>query len=266
MAERIAVNQPRRRPFLTAYVVVWGLLAGLGFAYLAALTLRPELVAHLQARLPAAERETRAAEEALRLAAELRESIVQLEQETARLRAAIAVQDERTQGVAVRLATLEERSAATGLPVQSAVTPQPRGNMRSVELQAAGAPQTADGQIVQGQIEEGAAAAPVAPHPAPEAKQPIRFGMPQVKPASGPVAIQIASGASIEDLRLSWALLSERHKAILQNMAPQYTGYGQSYQLLAGPVANAQEAQKICAALKAKRVNCSVAPFAGDAL
>jgi SPOR domain len=267
MAERIAASEPPRRPFLTAYVIVWGLLASLAFAYLGALVLRPELVAQLHARLPAAEREAKAAEQALHLATEARERLGQLEQETGRLRAAIAVQDERTQAVVVRLAQVEERSSAAALAVHPATAPPPRVVSRSAPSPQPGAgPQDVDGQTVQGQVEDAPVAATAAPQRAPEVKQPIRFGMPQVRPASGPVAVQIASGASLDDLRLSWALLSERHKGVLKNVAPHYTGYGESYQLLAGPVANAQEAQRICAALHAKRVPCSVTPFAGEAL
>jgi hypothetical protein len=118
-------------------------------------------------------------------------------------------------------------------------------------------------------ITTGSLPAPPAP-PAPPA-QPIDFGPATVTPAPPPVALQLGSGASLDALQLNWSLLSEQHHSVLKDLEPRYqavsgAGDGVTYQLMAGPIATAAEAKRVCALLRAKKVACGVGPFGGEAL
>lgn len=121
--------------------------------------------------------------------------------------------------------------------------------------------------IATGSIVSPPAQGVPAPPPAATA---AAFGPGTVKataPAS-PVALELASGPSLDALRLNWSLLSEKHGASLKNLEARYTnaGEGQPYQLVAGPLATPEEASKVCAQLKAKKVACRVTGFGGNAL
>jgi hypothetical protein len=92
-----------------------------------------------------------------------------------------------------------------------------------------------------------------------------------VTPAAKPVGVQIASGASIDSLRLSWSLLSETHADKLKTLEPRYSlsvdNGAVIYNLMAGPVKSEAEAKKMCKALAAKAVPCKiVGEFGGAAL
>ena len=106
---------------------------------------------------------------------------------------------------------------------------------------------------------------PVAPGPG------VGFGTTVVKATPEPLGLLLATGPSVDALRLSWMLLNERHKATLKKLEPRAaTGpegsSGPSYQLIVGPVRNIDEANRLCAQLKARKVNCAPAQFAGEAL
>lgn len=99
----------------------------------------------------------------------------------------------------------------------------------------------------------------------------ITFGPPTVTPASEAFAIHLDAGPSLEALRLRWSLLAERHASALSELEPRYVVSGPptapSYQLIAGPIASAEEASRVCALLRARRVQCTVGgPFVGEAL
>ena len=118
---------------------------------------------------------------------------------------------------------------------------------------------------------DAAPAAPPAPATAKVAAAPISFGPAVVKPAPKPFAVQLASGASLDAIRLSWSLLSDKHGDALKNLRPQYTATetqdaGEVFDLIAGPVKSAVDARKICKTLAARGIDCKVSPFAGAAL
>jgi hypothetical protein len=98
----------------------------------------------------------------------------------------------------------------------------------------------------------------------------ISFGPAIVKPAPKVLGLRISSGASIDSLRLSWSLLSDRHADTLKTMQPRYTASGDAanpnYDLVAGPVKSKAEALKLCKALAAKNVPCKIGEFTGEAL
>jgi hypothetical protein len=92
--------------------------------------------------------------------------------------------------------------------------------------------------------------------------------------ASTAAAVQLGTGPSVDALRLNWSMLSQRHQAMLQKLQPRYTashdqapgGTGTAYDLIAGPLPNIAEAQKLCDALRAQYVSCRVGTFGGNAL
>ncbi len=99
----------------------------------------------------------------------------------------------------------------------------------------------------------------------------ITFGPPVVTPAGEAVGIHLDAGPSLDALRLRWSVLHDRHASALRDLQPRYlisgTAASPSYQLMAGPISSAEEASRICALLRAKRVACSVGgPFVGQAL
>lgn len=103
--------------------------------------------------------------------------------------------------------------------------------------------------------------------PAPE----ITFGPPIVTPAAEPVGIHLDAGPSIDALRLKWSMLHHRHSSVLGDLEPRFliagTAGSPSFQLMAGPISSAEEASRLCALLRAKRVACSVGgPFVGQSL
>lgn len=88
---------------------------------------------------------------------------------------------------------------------------------------------------------------------------------------AGPAGLMLESAPSLDALRLKWAFLNERHSNLIGELEARYQTStrpaGTSYRLVAGPVATAEEARRICAVLRAQKVTCSVASaFAGKSL
>ena len=129
-------------------------------------------------------------------------------------------------------------------------------------------PATAATPIVTGSVN------PPAPAPLPQtpAAAPIStFSTPKVVTApAGNASIEIASADSLDALREQWQALSNQNAAVLKRTAPRYkiaTGAGANpFTLLAGPYANAAEAARACAALRAKGVTCRVGDYVGNGL
>ncbi len=83
----------------------------------------------------------------------------------------------------------------------------------------------------------------------PQAGTAVAAAAPTAAPAQPKsVGIQIASGPSVQSLRLSWTLLSERHGGSLSRYQPRYTvgatEQGVTYDLVVGPFANATRRAK----------------------
>ncbi|HRY06265.1 MAG TPA: hypothetical protein P5114_04025 [Hyphomicrobiaceae bacterium] len=105
--------------------------------------------------------------------------------------------------------------------------------------------------------------------PANKTTQAVTFGAPVVTRSSNPVAIRLTAGPSIDALRLSWSLMSERYAYELNGLQPRYVAGNASaapYALIAGPIADEPEARRRCALLIARGIPCSIDSFAGNAL
>lgn len=98
----------------------------------------------------------------------------------------------------------------------------------------------------------------------------VTFGPGVVTSGPKPVGVVIATGQSLDSLRLSWSLLSDRHATALGAFQPRYTSgvdaNGLTYDLVAGPVKSSAEAKKLCKDLAAKAITCRVTDYAGEAL
>lgn len=83
-----------------------------------------------------------------------------------------------------------------------------------------------------------------------------------------PVGLLVASGPSLDSIKLSWTVLHQNHSAVLGALEPRIlpAGDGSAFQLVAGPFATDAEAQKACAALRARGVGCKPADFVGAPL
>lgn len=113
--------------------------------------------------------------------------------------------------------------------------------------------------------------APATPAAAAPQAAPIAFGPATIKPEPKPYAVQLASGPTLDSIRLSWSLLSDQHADTLRNLQPRFTATGteeagQTFDLVAGPIKTAADAKKLCKALAARGTDCKVSPFAGEGL
>ncbi len=113
---------------------------------------------------------------------------------------------------------------------------------------------------------------PPAPLASGGASTPIGFGSATVTPtttASAPAAaLSLSSATSVTALRASWLYLTTRHATPLTGLTPRYvrddaTG---TYQLLAGPITNRTQADRLCNDLIVEGAPCGVTAFSGTPL
>lgn len=277
----------RSRTF-TPYVLIWAALAVLSLIYLGLLATQPALVAGLLGGSRSAETDAKATEEALtKTAAEvrtLRDTIDLFRNELIEIRAQVSSQADAARDLTTRIAALEAEPAAAE---EVAKAPPGKDAKQAAKTAAKGkgpepAEQTAmaapaqkaadaarkDAKKAAKSLETGSVAQPGAGA--------ITFGAPTVTPAAVPppagklFGVQIATGPSVDSLRLSWTLLNERHGDSFRSLEPRYTtnasGPEQSYDLVVGPLANPDDARQLCQELALKATPCTVTRFTGDAL
>lgn len=291
----------RGRRTFTPYVTVWTMLAALSAMYLGLLAAQPAMVAGV---LGAADRTAHgdAGPETLaETAAEvrtLRDTIDLFRNELIEMRAQVSNQTDVTSELLSRVASLEAspegsarvaeangphgqhadrphgQEAASGQqpPTETAALPAP---IRKNAGETSKAAKQAEAKA-KSRVETGSVAAP-----ATGAGSEITFGAPVVKQAATPpsdpppgtrnmIGVQIATGPSVDSLRLSWTLLSERHADSFRALVPRYVASGsgpdQSYDLIVGPMPTVDEARRLCEDLALKATPCRVSQFTGDAL
>ncbi|NOT72303.1 MAG: SPOR domain-containing protein [Hyphomicrobium sp.] len=235
----------------------------------------------------------------------LKGSVAQIQLDLSKVKTDVAAQSEQQRTVSAQVAALQTRAGTdqavaktdaaqpiATAPVEQAAapaaTPAPEANAAidtsaiaktapAIQVSApaaspaapkAGAPartpKVINAEATALGLETGSVSAPAATADA------ISFGPAVVKPAPQPVGVKISSGASVDSLRLSWSLLAEQHGDALKSLEARYTAAGDaanpSYDLVAGPIKSKAQAAKVCKALTAKGVACTVGAFAGDAL
>lgn len=96
------------------------------------------------------------------------------------------------------------------------------------------------------------------------------FDEPVITRADSAFGVALASGPSLDAIRLSWSLLSDNHAATLQNLSPRYTtkqtSYGESFRLLAGPLNTTSAAEAVCQKLRDRNIPCYTTAYKGNAL
>lgn len=275
------------RKTFTPYVMTWCTLAALSLAYLGVLAAQPAMLAgHLDPGPNALE--TGSIDTAAEVRT-LRDTIDLFRNELIEIRAQVSNQTDVTSDLMSRISSVETPAAGSNQAVADNGAAEPAIiNGKDERRTAAVGPEAGQKQTAavpapvrkaanagRKNVETGSVTAP-----ATGANSDISFGPPVVKQAArdqGPppgtrnmIGAQIATGPSVDSLRLSWTLLSERHADSFRALEPRYatTGEGpnKSYSLIVGPMPTVDEARRLCEDLALKATPCRVSQFTGDAL
>lgn len=279
----------RRRAPGNFYLFAWTAMGAISLAYLTFAISVPDMVAEVlpvsgrtSAEMAQTERATQALAEEL---AGLRREMSGLQQNVDSFRTEAATRD--TQDLlAARIVSLEERlakvQAAGELAALRNAAPRPGDRAHAAAQGPApeqpvlrGAAAAADGpETPRSATQAAAAKAPKAVSiatgsvPAHQAAPP--FGPAKVTAVRGPVGLELTNADSIDALRQSWSTLAAQNAGMLGKLAPRYRLStdlnAQPFTLVAGPVANTADANRICAALRAKGVGCRIGSYSGEGL
>jgi hypothetical protein len=281
MAEHI--GQPTRsRRFVKLYLSTWALLASGALAYLAVLAFPPRAEAPVPPpRVSVAPpsdspsevkvRQVKTAE--MKAPAEAQGSISEIRKDVSQLQEAVGERVINEKVVQTRPTSQEDRvSTVDGQQEQPPATPATK--VPGITLLAPGEPRSVAEPPFKAS-DESSAAALVPPPAAPietgsiPPKAEIVFGEPTVTRA-GPseMAVQLAAGPSLQAVRQSWELLSERYGAlaVLQPRVVAPRGEGGAYRLLAGPLPTKADAERICSQLGIGSKACFATQYVGAPL
>lgn len=268
---------------LTKYSLIWGAASLISLLYLILLVAQPAFVADLLgsgSHSSELEATRKAVNESVAEVRSLRETIDVFRGELVEMRAQVSGQTDATRDLASRMATLEtdvaeqQKVAALDPQVVKAKEAAAKKAAKEVAAKEAATKKAAAQAEASKKAEAGLETGSVAQ---PATGGPITFGPPTVTtttmaPPSGGnlVGVQIATGPSVDSLRLSWTLLNERHGDSFRALEPRYTtdmsGAEQTYDLVVGPVASVDEAKRLCQELALKATPCIVSRFTGDSL
>jgi hypothetical protein len=245
---------PARRRTFTPYVLLYLLAASMAAAYLVFLGVRPDLVAMWRAKpneAQAALIETkRTVERALADIDPLKQGLGEMKMDVANVKAGMQEAVERDRILLEKVETLERVAAqanekVAAAPAQPAAKKQTVAKVPDVVTTAAAPPAK---PIETGSIEQKKAAAPA-------------------KPA--PVGVLLATGPSLDALRLSWTILNDRHAATVKSLQPRYVVSGKAdertYGLVAGPLETVADAKAVCKTMTDNGMPCEVSQFRGNA-
>ena len=251
---------PRRRTF-TPHVLLFLGMAALSLAYLTFVGMRPDLVAMWRQKpndAQAAIVETqRNVERALADLDPIKQGVGEMKMEVDNMQHRHAGSDgarppparqgrdtgtrrrpgEREGGDGTRAAAGEEAGRRQGTRCGARCSCQPLHQSRQ-QFAA----------IETGSIEQKKAAAPA-------------------KPA--PVGVLLATGPSVDALRLSWSIINDRHGAAVKELHPRYVVSGKAdertYGLVAGPLETVADAKAMCKTMTENGVACEVSQYRGNA-
>lgn len=282
----------RKAPLFTPYVVVWSMFGALSFGFLMVLGLAPEWLDDLRPATtfsdPQSNQGQRAAARMAADISELKDSVAQVHLELSKIKTDVAMQGAQQKSVADQLTSLEARISGalpaaaleTSSPAEEAVTPSPpaeSGERSAVKspvktLKVINANPTAGAALETGSVSgQATQLKPTKPQATTDkGNQVAAFDTAITKTTPSPVGIKISTGASVDTLRLSWGLLSEKHRDALDNLEPRYTEGGDAsnptYDLVAGPLPSRADAVRVCKTLTQRGVACTVGGFTGEAL
>lgn len=284
-----ALNSPgmARRRILTPYVLIWIAVACLALIYLVLLGMRPNVFANVARSAADIERQVaQLKRDVVRGFADIepvRQTVGEVKMEVDNLKVAAQEASDRDRIIMEKVAALEtsaskERDAAPpagagkdSAASPSAVPPTPHPDPRKSAAAKPAKPITAtaatkkqkDAKVLNGTsapaIETGSISAAKA---APAAKA--------ATPAKSPVGVLLATGPSVDALRLNWSILTDRHADAVKNLQPRYVVSGKanerSYGLVAGPVESTAEAANVCKVMEERGVPCEISLYRGNAL
>ena len=79
----------------------------------------------------------------------------------------------------------------------------------------------------------------------------------------------LATGPSLDSLRLSWQILNDRHGASMKALQPRYVVSGKpderTYGLVAGPLETVADAKSVCKTMTDNGIACEVSQYRGNA-
>ena len=85
-----------------------------------------------------------------------------------------------------------------------------------------------------------------------------------------PVGILLATGPSVDALRLSWTILNDRHADAVRSLHARYVVSGKSaertYGLVAGPFETIDDAKAVCKTMADRGMPCELSTYRGNAL
>lgn len=287
-------------------VLFWAVLATVALAYMAALALNPDLIAPERRGAPSVAMATAPTPAEVAPVDDeveaLRQTVVQLKAEIATMRAASPAGEDQERAVTVGTAppaaaivtgSLPPASRAAGdhsgavpepvtlqppvEPVSPPVTevsapPPPAAKSASARKAPDPAPAVGKAAGRKGATPPGTTAEPIGSFTAsvtPAAPGPTTPVSPTIISRANSYGVQLASGPTVDTLRVSWNLLNERHKGVLKGLEPRYAVPDDptaAIALVAGPLTTAEEAARVCSNLRAKRITCAVVSFDGKAL
>jgi hypothetical protein len=250
---------PRRRTF-TPHVLLFLGMAALSLAYLTFVGMRPDLVAMWRQKpndAQAAIVETqRHVERALADLDPIKQGVGEMKMEVDNMRTGMQEAMERDRLLLAKVETLERAAAQASEKVATAPAQPPAKKQAVAKASdvvpaavASAAPKPAAVPAIEtGSIEQKKAAAPV-------------------KPA--PVGVLLATGPSVDALRLSWSIINDRHGAAVKDLHPRYVVSGKAdertYGLVAGPLETVADAKAMCKTMTENGVACEVSQYRGNA-
>lgn len=242
---------PARRRTFTPYVLLYLLAASLAVAYLTFLGARPDLVALWRDQPNEAQTaivETqRTVERALADIDPLKQGLGEMKMDVANVKAGMQEAMERDRVLLEKVETLERTTHA---PDKVAAAPAQPAAKKQVVAKAPEAPAAAKpaAPIETGSIEQKKAAA---------------------SPKPAPVGVLLATGPSLDALRLSWTILNDRHSTTIKSLQPRYVVSGKAdertYGLVAGPLETVAAAKAVCKTMTDNGMPCEVSQYRGNA-
>lgn len=251
MSVQSSIGPARRRTF-TPYVLLYVLAAVLATAYLIFIEVRPDLVAIWREKPNDTKTvliETqRTVERALADIDPLKEGLGEMKMDVANIKVGVQEGAERDRILLEKVEALE-RSKTPPADKVAAAPAQPTSKKPAAAKPAvAKAAEPAEKPIVTGSIEQKKAGAPV-------------------KPA--PVGVLLATGPSVDALRLSWTILNDRHADAVRTLHPRYVVSGKdnerTYGLVAGPLETVADAKSVCKTMSERGIACEVSQYRGNA-
>ena len=275
MAAHTPHGTPRRR-IITPYVLTYIAFACVAVGYLVLFGVRPEMFA--TAAQGSAEIEQQVADlkrEVVRGFADIepvRQTVGEVRMDVDNLKAAVEESSDRDRILMEKVAALEssakERQRAAPETHESAgatgaIPPKPQPDPRKAAAAKAAKPTPAPAKPKEASAARSAPAIETgsidtaAKAPAP-------------KPAKSPIGVLLATGPSVDALRLNWSILTDRHSDAVKNLNPRYVVSGnandRSYGLVAGPVGSTTEAANVCKLMEKRGVPCEISLYRGNAL